>query len=501
LSDPATTISLALLSHTNAGKTTLARTLLRRDIGAVMDRAHVTEIAESHVLMQSPAGDELVLWDTPGFGDSVRLQRRLSACGQPVGWFLSQVWDRFADRAFWCSQQAMRAARESADVVLYVVNATEEPAAAGYVEPELQILDWLGKPGLVLLNQVGTRVDAAHERKLTDEWSALLRGHHATGMRRVLTFDAFARCWLQEHALLDAIAGCLDERRRPAFERIAAAWRERDLDVLRRSAAVIARQLAGLGCDTVQLADATLADKVSRALQGGSAAALGTEEVRARQAMLERLDESVRACTAELVALHGLAGTASEDILRQVTTGFETQRAPDADKASLWGGLVTGALGGLAADVAAGGLTFGAGAILGGIAGAFGARKLTQRYNEERGLAGGTVRWSDEFLEARLGAALIRYLAVAHFGRGRGDFTASDPAPRWHGVVTAVLAQHAAERVGVWADMRTGVATSARLDAIVLSLIAAVLAQLYPEPAAFFRDQLLSTEQGKSIVA
>ena len=63
---------------------------------------------------------------------------------------------------------------------------------------------------------------------------------------------------------------------------------------------------------------------------------------------------------------------------------------------------VSGALGGLAADVAAGGLTFGAGAILGGIAGAVGARKLTQRYNEERGLAGGTVRWSDEFLEARL---------------------------------------------------------------------------------------------------
>jgi len=78
----------------------------------------------------------------------------------PLGWLVAQVWDRFADRAFWCSQQAMRAARESADVVLYVVNATEEPEAAGYIEPELQVLDWLGKPALVLLNQVGTRLDA-----------------------------------------------------------------------------------------------------------------------------------------------------------------------------------------------------------------------------------------------------------------------------------------------------------------------------------------------------
>ena len=190
MSDSTSSISLALLSHTNVGKTTLARTLLRRDIGAVMDRAHVTEVAESQVLMRSPVGDELVLWDTPGFGDSVRLQRRLAASGQPVGWFLSQVWDRFADRAFWCSQQAMRAARESADVVLYVVNATEEPATAGYIEPELHILDWLGKPTLVLLNQIGTRLDDAHERQLTEAWSAVLR-RLQTGSVRAYAMSLF----------------------------------------------------------------------------------------------------------------------------------------------------------------------------------------------------------------------------------------------------------------------------------------------------------------------
>ena len=268
--------------------------------------------------------------------------------------------------------------------------------------------------------------------------------------------------------------------------------------MLRQSAAVIARQLHGLARDTVQLPDAKLADKVSRALQGGATDALGVEESRARQAMLDRLDESVRACTAELVTLHGLTGTASEDILRQVTTGFETRRAPDADKAGLWGGLVTGALGGLAADIAAGGLTFGAGAILGGIAGALGARKLTQRYNEERGLAGGTVRWSDEFLDARLGAALIRYLAVAHFGRGRGDFAASDPAPRWQAVVAAALARLAAERETLWPGARLESASNARLEAVILTLLTEVLTQLYPEPAAFFRGRLVSTGQAGS---
>ncbi|MEP6558099.1 MAG: GTPase domain-containing protein, partial [Burkholderiales bacterium] len=81
-------LQLALISHTNVGKTTLARTLLGRDIGEVRDAPHITETADSHVLVATDAGDELRLWDTPGFGDSVRLAQRLRNSEQPVGWFL-----------------------------------------------------------------------------------------------------------------------------------------------------------------------------------------------------------------------------------------------------------------------------------------------------------------------------------------------------------------------------------------------------------------------------
>ena len=70
-------IALSLVSHTNVGKTTLARTLLGRDVGEVRDAPHVTEFTDVHVLLRSDAGDELTLWDTPGFGDSQRLVRRL----------------------------------------------------------------------------------------------------------------------------------------------------------------------------------------------------------------------------------------------------------------------------------------------------------------------------------------------------------------------------------------------------------------------------------------
>jgi hypothetical protein len=132
---PDADIALSLVSHTNAGKTTLARTLLREDVGEVRDAPHVTEFAEVRTMIATPGGERLLLWDTPGFGDSVRLAKRLRQSTQPLGWFLSQVWDRWRDRPFWASQQAMKNLRDEADVMLYLVNAAESPEAAGYVAP------------------------------------------------------------------------------------------------------------------------------------------------------------------------------------------------------------------------------------------------------------------------------------------------------------------------------------------------------------------------------
>jgi hypothetical protein len=480
-------IGLALLSHTNVGKTTLARTLLRKDIGAVMDRAHVTETAEAHVLLRSDAGDELVLWDTPGFGDSVRLLRRLEQSGQPLGWFLTQVWDRLADRPFWCSQQAMRTARDAADVVLYVANATEDPETAGYVAPELRILQWLGKPTLVLLNQLGTRSDPAREAATARRWEALFEGSEATVVRGVLSFDGFARCWLQEHALLQAIGPCLPEVRQPAFARLRAAWAARDAEVLRRSASTIATQMARVAADAERVPEPSLADKARGLWRGGVAAASPAEE-RAQRVLLERLDAAVRTGTSELVALHGLTGGASEDILTQLGRGFATERALDADRAGVIGAIVTGAVSGLAADLAAGGLTFGAGALIGGVAGAFGARKLTQLYNAERGVAGATVRWSDEFLEARVEAAIVRYLAVAHYGRGRGEFRAGEPDPRWpQAAARAITARPDAGR-DLLAALRRGEPGIATAEPVIHDLLWHALRTLYPDAADRFDE-------------
>ena len=229
MSVPPSAIDLSLVSHTNVGKTTLARTLLRRDVGEVEDRPHVTELAQAHVLIDTPEGDVLRLWDTPGFGDSARLLKRLRAAGNPLGWFLTQVWDRLTDRPFYSSQQALRNARDESDVVLYLVNAAEDPASAGYVEVEMQILGWIGKPVLLLLNQTGAPRGPAADAAEEAAWKQHLAAY--PWVRGALGLDAFARCWVQEDQLLVAVRGLLPPDQHAGFERLLDAWRQRNLDL------------------------------------------------------------------------------------------------------------------------------------------------------------------------------------------------------------------------------------------------------------------------------
>jgi hypothetical protein len=477
-------IDLSLISHTNVGKTTLARTLLRRDIGEVRDEAHVTMHAESHVLIESAAGDVLRLWDTPGFGDSARLLRRLEKSATPIGWFLSQVWDRFTDRPFWSSQQALRNVRDASDLVLYLANAAED-VAAGYLDPELRLLGWIGKPIIVLLNQLGPPRDPASERAEVERWRAALAPY--SHVRDVLAFDAFARCWVQEDLLLARIESALPGERRAAFARLREAWGDRNREVFERSMQTLARQLAETALDRESISERTLGMRARAWLRR-----LVTEEQphdpeleRSMRALSTRLDAAVRRATEELIRLHGLSGRATQEILARVGGEYAIRRAADAGTASVIGGIATGALSGLAADLAAGGLTFGAGALIGGIVGALGAGGLAHAYNLASGPDPSSVRWSPEFLDARVTAALLRYLAVAHFGRGRGEFVASEYPQHWQSLVAERVAARRDGFDELWRSAETGETTveslAAQVEPVLRELAVELLAALYPD--------------------
>jgi hypothetical protein len=361
------TIELTLVSHTNAGKTTLARTLLGRDIGEVRDLPHVTEIAEAHTLAETAAGDVLRLWDTPGFGDSSRLLQRLRVADNPIGWLLREVWDRYRDRPFWCNQQAVRAARDSSDVVLYLVNAAEDPRDTGYVAPEMQVLRWVGKPVIVLLNQLGPPRAADAERADEERWRRHLEPFGIVG--DVLTLDAFARCWVHERVLLDAVGRLLAPAKRAAHARLAGEWTARSIDRFTTSMRVLAEQRVQIARDRepVAVESATAMQKVLRSVGVGREGDAARETAMA--ALAARLDAQIRATTDRLIELHGLHGSAAQTVLERMRANFATKERVDEGKAALWGSVITGALTGLKAELAAGGLTFGAGMLVGGVIG------------------------------------------------------------------------------------------------------------------------------------
>jgi hypothetical protein len=500
-------ITLSLVSHTNAGKTTLARTLLGRDVGEVRDAPHVTTEASAHRLIEfdgpprspqrqgrgslppegeqslarggpSPLmpGDALVLWDTPGFGDSARLAKRLALEGNPVGWFLTQVWDRFRDRAFFLTQRAVRNVREEADVVLYLVNAAENPTDAGYLAPELAILAWMGKPVLVLLNQTGP----AHADDDIALWRrALVAYPQVSG---VMAFDAFARCWVQELVLFDEIGDALPAARRPEFDRLAAAWQARRLAQFDASMTALAQVVASAACARAVVPRTAMLRRLGTALGLGDDPAKG-EEARAAQALATDVNARMQDAMDKLIALHGLSGRAAADVEARLADDIAHEGPVDEGKAAAMGGVLSGAMTGLAADLAAGGLTFGAGMLTGAVLGALGGAGLARAFNVARGQTDETIRFDDAFIGRLATNAMLRYLAVAHYGRGRGDFVESEAPATWRGVIEAAMAERSETLEAILA-MRAPECDAAEIsDALTAYLrqtMLAVLDELYP---------------------
>lgn len=486
----ATPIALSLIAHTNAGKTTLARTLLQRDVGEVRDEPHVTEFSEDHLLVRSAEGDELRLWDTPGLGDTVRLMRRLRLQGRALGWFMTQVWDRWRDRSFWSTQQALHHVREHSQVVLYLVNAAETPDSASYVEAEMDLLAWLDKPVLVLLNQLGPPRPPAAEAQDVQRWRRHLQGLRA-GVQ-VLPMDAFARCWVQELTLLRAAQALLEGERAAAMARLCDAWLAQREATFDAAMALLARMLADVAVMRQRIEPAAgLAERVKR-LASRLAPLFGVGDAndataQAQAALAARLDDAVRQSTVELLRLHGLEGRAQGEILARVATQFELRERVPEGGAALLGGVVSGALAGLKADLATGGLTMGGGLLAGGLLGAFGAAGLARGINVMRGGGPAWVGWSAEAMSPMVEAALLRYLAVAHFGRGRGAWSEGEAPAHWRSVVVEALHPQAAELRMLWAARGAnfeaavdGTRLAAALQPLMRQAARAALDRLYP---------------------
>jgi GTPase SAR1 family protein len=482
-----TTVTLSLISHTNVGKTTLARTLLRREIGEVRDQPHVTTIAEAHPLIETDDA-RLLLWDTPGFGDTVRLMKRLRHESDPIGWFLHQVWDRVRNRPLWCSQEAVRNVRNEADVVLYLVNATEDPGAAGYVKHELELLSWMNRPVLVVLNQVGT--DGASGT--VEQWRTHLASFEV--VRGVLSLDAFSRAWVEESLVLERVVGFLDGEKRSAMVRLLRAWNDRNLVVFDAAIDAMTQYLAGIAVDREPIGSPSGAGVswISERFTDLTALSRVNRE-RAMGALFDRVQAATRRLMDRLIELHQLSGTSKAQVERRVEDAVvQGHEAINPTTGAIAGGAVSGLLTGLGADVLSGGLSLGGGAIVGAILGALGGYALGGAFKLATGGDSG-IQFQEAALDRLAREAIVRYLVVAHHGRGRGDYADIEYPAYWTADVDAQLTRHRDALHAVWRDAardaRAPAMVAERLRLLLRAILSDLLRQRFPDAKVLAEDQ------------
>jgi hypothetical protein len=353
------------------------------------------------------------------------------------------------------------------------------------------VLAWIGKPVLLLLNQVGPpSPDAAADE---ERWTRHLADFPV--VRGTLTLDAFARCWVQEGELLRQVQPLLPPDKGEALDALINAWAARNLDRFHASMRVLAEQLATTAGDREEVPDRGLGDRLRGAILNPAGGDTSPEAKRAMGRLAERLDGGIKASTDRLIALHGLSGRAGREVLKRLERDYRESAPARESVATVLGGLVSGAAGGLAADLAAGGMTLGAGLLVGSVLGAFGAKTAARGYNMARGEEANAVRWSEEFFLGLVRSSLIRYLAVAHFGRGRGEWEEGEHPRHWQELVATEVERERAALRRLYGRAREGEdALLEPLEQVLTRCAERLLVGMYPEARVVFAEVLPSRD-------
>ena len=345
-SKPKGPIDIAVVGHTNAGKTSLLRTLTRQArFGEVAERPGTTRHVQAIAL--DTDGQTLVRYfDTPGLEDSVALQYHLKQLPEALS--PPQRVRALLDgpEAHGVFEQEAKVLRQMlvADAAIYVIDC-REPLLPKH-RSEIEVLNTCARPIMPVLNFVRS----ANSRE--GEWREALAGH---GLHAAVLFDAVAPFVGAERQLYEDLSVLMrqhkatlqtvlrDLERQAAERRAASARRVADTLI---SAASMRREVA-----PEILSDAQAKEAFVKAFRG-------------------ELIDSVRHCVHDLLQMHGFD---RDDATLDVAPWTNDRWASDlfnpetlATVGRLLGkGAAAGAAVGFTLDLALAGLSLGAGTALG----------------------------------------------------------------------------------------------------------------------------------------
>ena len=469
-------LRLAVVGHTNTGKTSLLQTLLRRrDFGDVSASGATTRAVEAGEVADDE-GVFAVLLDTPGFEESDRLREAMERARTSRYDDPRTLLDRFlassaaADVDDLGLEAAAVEAALDADVLLYAIDARGEPKPRHL--DELAVLAATARPLVPVLNYTA-RPDAHPAR-----WrSAFARqGLHAT-----VAFDAVVYDDAGERRLLAAVQALAPDRDAEIERWTALRARERREAIV--AATEVAAELLVTAAAAVVVTEPKARNGSDRRLAVEAATALLLDGLRRRETV-------ARDRIAATLGFFGAEARAVTFDITEALGGVDFLSPASLERAGLW---AAGAGAGLVAagamvDIATGVVSLGGFAILGAVGSALGAAGASGRKVLRRIRGQDEVRLRDagvELLAARAVATVRAVLARGHAAVEPVPIEAAvreslecDAGPDWR------AAWAAARGRASWSDLSrprpNGVPGHARAEAV--KRVAAVLADGIREP-------------------
>jgi hypothetical protein len=336
--------SIAVVGHTNAGKTSLLRTLARdKHFGQVSARPGGTRHVESIGIVLE--GRVLIrLFDSPGFEEAIDLQtylRQFDSIESRRSALDSFLRSPEARGRFEQEAKIVRLLLDDIDAVFYVIDTTEAPHAK--FKCELDILAMCGRPVMPVLNFV------RHPKSRINAWQTVLQDR---GLHVHVAFDAVAPLAASERLLYEHLSVQLGAKREAIEGLVEALAREAEM---RRFAGQ--RTIGTLLVDVASFRKPVLAHDEAHVLEGIKAlhGQIGQLEQRSIDQLLSlyRFDRN----DVDVMNLRALKGRLEDDL-------FNPEVMKQAAK-RLGLGATVGALIGLGVDVAMAGLSLGAGTVMG----------------------------------------------------------------------------------------------------------------------------------------
>ena len=363
----------------------------------------------------------------------------------------------------------LQIALDESDVMLLVVRDADDLESARPLFPSP------AKPVLLLINPPAT---ADSERAAA---IALCSSKaRALGLQvEALTFDRFARCWVQDAIFLHALARCVPGPKRETFARLTDAWLKRNDALFSESMQLIAAQLVAAAREVEEVKSALPYFKRLTSLADRQADAQARQHATA--AVADRLRHSAEKSHLQLLRLHGIDDANSVLLAQPQKANFDFQAPINATEAGL-AGAATGAASGASIDLVTGGLTLGMATALGALIGG-GAAFAGAAWKNRATPAGTTlVQLSDEMLQAAVAAALLRYLAIVDFAHSAKATGSGESAASWDRKLVMAVEAKKENFMRFWADARAQQSPSEAISALgqaLQKLMRPVLDDLY----------------------